>query len=54
MKERAPRNRTLTCSDAELTELSSGLLRLSAPVRPKMITDRIIHQDFHEARHFFL
>ena len=52
MKERAPRNRTLTCSDAELTELSSGLLRLSAPVRPKMITDRIIHQDFHEARHF--
>ena len=52
MKERAPRNRTLSCSDAEMTELASALLRLSASARPEMIIDRIIHQDFHEARHF--
>ncbi len=52
MKERAPRNRTLTCGDAEMAELASGLLRLSAPARPEMIIGRIIHQDFHEVRRF--
>ncbi|MBL8793825.1 MAG: site-specific DNA-methyltransferase [Planctomycetia bacterium] len=52
MKERAPRNRTLTCSDAEIAELASGLLRLSAPARPEAIVDRIIHQDFHDVRHW--
>ena len=52
MKERAPRNRTLTCSDAELAELSSGVVGLSAPANPEMVAGRIIHQSFHEARHF--
>jgi site-specific DNA-methyltransferase (adenine-specific) len=52
MKDRAPRNRTLTCSDSEIAESSSRLLRLSAAARAETITDRIIHQDFHEARPF--
>lgn len=52
MKERAPRNRTLTCGDAEMGELASGLLHLSVPARPEMILGRIIHQDFHEVRRF--
>ena len=52
MKDRAPRNRTLTCSDAEFAELSSGLLRLFASAHLEMIAGRVIHQDFHEARHF--
>jgi len=49
MKTRAPRNRTLTCTDAEIARLSSGLLRLSAAACAELITDRIINQDFHEA-----
>ena len=52
MKDRAPRNRTLTCSDAELAELSSGLLRLSAPAHLEVIANRIIHQDYREAHPF--
>ncbi len=49
MKPRAPRNRTLTCTDAEIAGLSAGLLRLSAAACAESITDRIINQDFHEA-----
>lgn len=49
MKERAPRNRTLTCSDAELATLGSGLLRLDSPARPEEVIGRVIHQDFHDA-----
>jgi site-specific DNA-methyltransferase (adenine-specific) len=49
MKSRAPRNRTLTCSEAETAELASGLLHLAALARPEEIIGRIIHQDFHDA-----
>ena len=42
MKERAPRNRTLTCGDAEVSALASELLRLAAPARPEEIIGRII------------
>jgi len=52
MKERAPRNRTLTCSDAELVDLASELLHLSVRAHPETVVGRIIHQDFREARHF--
>lgn len=52
MKERAPRNRTLSCSDAEVAEFASGLLRLADPARAEDIIGRIIHQDFHEVRRF--
>lgn len=53
MKQRAPRNRTLTCGDAELAALSSALLRLAAFARPEEIIGRIVHQDFHEVCRFF-
>ena len=49
MKSRAPRNRTLTCSDTEVTDLCSDLLHLSTAVCAESITNRIINQDVHEA-----
>ncbi len=52
MKERAPRNRTLTCSDTELAKLASGLSSLSAPARAEEIVGRVIHQDFHDVCRF--
>jgi site-specific DNA-methyltransferase (adenine-specific) len=52
MKERAPRNRTLTCSDAELATLASELLRLVAPARPEEVIGRVIHQDFRDVQRF--
>jgi site-specific DNA-methyltransferase (adenine-specific) len=52
MKERAPRNRTLTCSDAEVAQLAANLLRVSSPATLSMITDRVIHQDHADALPF--
>jgi site-specific DNA-methyltransferase (adenine-specific) len=52
MKERAPRNRTLTCSEAETATLASELLRLAAPACLEEIIQRIIHQDFHDVCRF--
>lgn len=52
MKERAPRNRTLTCSDAELATLASGLLRLASPARLEEVIGQVIHQDFNEVFRF--
>jgi len=52
MKERAPRNRTLTCNAAELATLASDLLRLVAPACPEEIIGQVIHQDFHDVRRF--
>lgn len=52
MKERATQNRTLTCDNSEITMLSSQLLRLFSPTDIDVITSRIIHQDFQEARQF--
>ncbi len=49
MKTRAPRNRTLTCTGAEMAVLSAELLPLSAPASAESLTDRIINQDFDEA-----
>jgi site-specific DNA-methyltransferase (adenine-specific) len=52
MKTRAPRNRTLTCTDNDLTKLASELLRLSATANVESLTDRIINQDLFEALPF--
>ena len=49
MKTRAPRNRTLTCTDDELSVLATELLRLSAPANAELLTNRIINQDLTEA-----
>ena len=49
MKQRAPRNRTLTCSQSEIAEFSKKLICLSQKASVASITNRIIHQDFAEA-----
>ena len=52
MKTRAPRNRTLTCTEKEIASLSSQLLRLSQPATVQQVTDRVINQDFVGAVRF--
>src|SRR5664279_3889654 len=49
MKTRAPRNRTLTCTEEEMTILSSDLLQLSHPAAVSDVTDRVINQDYGDA-----
>ena len=52
MRKRAPRNRTLTCTEAELTSLSRDLWCLTAPVRPEALSHRIVNQDIDQALPF--
>lgn len=52
MKARAPRNRTLTCTDAEMAHLSPQLLCLSAKASIDSLTNRIINQHYFEALPF--
>ncbi len=42
MKKRAPKNRTLTCSKAEIKALAAKLIKVSKPATLHQITDRII------------
>lgn len=49
MKTRAPRNRTLTCTENEITVLSPDLLQLSHPAEVEDITNRVINQDYGDA-----
>ena len=49
---RAPRNRTLSCSAAELARFSKKLKRLSKPVAPHDLEDAIVNQDIFEAAAF--
>ena len=48
-RERAPRNRTISLSDEELTQYRNRLITLIAPASVEAITDVTIHQDFFEA-----
>jgi site-specific DNA-methyltransferase (adenine-specific) len=48
-KERAPRNRTLSCSDAEIESFSRECIRLTEPVSTTCIEGKIINQDLFEA-----
>ena len=52
MKKRAPRNRTLTCTEPELASLSTGLLRLMEPASLELLTGRIVNQDIDDALSF--
>lgn len=52
MKDRAPRNRTLTCTAEGIQSLSEGLLQLVAHTSVEAITDRIINQGIDEALPF--
>jgi site-specific DNA-methyltransferase (adenine-specific) len=49
VKKRAPRNRTLTCSEPELAEFKKSLLTLEAQTNVQAIAGRIINQDFFSA-----
>jgi len=49
MKSRAPRNRTLTCSEEEQIALSTELLCLSKSALVEDVTGRVINQDFSDA-----
>lgn len=52
MKKRAPRNRTLTCSEAEQATLCRRLVILSTAVEPEEIADRIINQNLWDVVSF--
>lgn len=52
MKKRAICNRTLTCSDQELLELSRYLLTLNSQVGIDDINGRVIHQDFFDVAQY--
>ena len=52
MKTRAPRNRTLTCTEKEIASLSSQLLRLSQPATVQQVADQVINQAFAGAVRF--
>ena len=49
MKERAPRNRTLTCAEEEIATLTPTLLHLSEPVNPSSLVNAVVHQDVFDA-----
>ncbi len=48
LKERAPRNRTLTCSAAEIEHFSLGLAKTDEPTTPEDLNGKIINQDIFE------
>ena len=50
--KRAPRNRTLTCSDEEIREFSQSLLKVDATVTLQEIQNKLILGDFFEVSHF--
>lgn len=51
-KERAPQNRTLSCTDRELADLSTRLTRLVAEREPEEVLNTIVNQDVFEAAAF--
>ena len=53
LKTRAPRNRTLSCTDAERSEFTRQLVRLDDEISLSDMAGRFIHGDFFSiARHF--
>src|SRR5580704_4299844 len=51
-KERAPRNRTLSCNEQEISRFSQCLRRLTQPVSADELEGAIINQDLFEAATF--
>ena len=52
MKERAPRNRTLSCDEQEIASLSKGLTRLTESVMAEELEGAVVNQDLFEAAEF--
>ena len=51
-KEKAPQNRTLSCSEQEIVRLSQSLTRLTRPVSAADLEGAIVNQDLFEAATF--
>ncbi len=51
-RERAPRNRTLSCNEQEILGYSQGLKRLTEPVAHEALEDVIVNQDLFAAGPF--
>lgn len=51
-KTRAPRNRTLTCTQEEVRELSTKILPMTSPKISTELYDSIICQDFFDVAHW--
>jgi hypothetical protein len=49
---RAPRNRTLTCTEAEIAALAPTVTHLSQTVATPLLVDRIVQQDLFEAMRY--
>ena len=47
-KARAPRNRTLTLSESDITQYQQQLLKLSGPTTARQLENRTINQDLFE------
>jgi site-specific DNA-methyltransferase (adenine-specific) len=52
MKKRAPRNRTLSCSEQEIARLSKSLKRITEPVSAEDVEGAVVNQDLFEAAVF--
>jgi site-specific DNA-methyltransferase (adenine-specific) len=52
LKTRAPRNRTLNCTDQERSMLKKRLLKLNAPVQVRQLENRIVNDDFFSASQY--
>lgn len=48
MRSRAPRNRTLSCTEAEIARLTSGVLRVDGPAAAADLEGRVIAGDIFE------
>ncbi len=48
VKQRAPRNRTITLSDSDTSSLKKRLVKINKPVSIKEIENKTIHQDIFE------
>jgi site-specific DNA-methyltransferase (adenine-specific) len=49
VKQRAPRNRTITFTSDEISKYKNNLIKLSKPLTVEEITNKTIHQDIFEA-----
>ena len=53
MPDRAPRNRTLSCTDEEITRLSHDIFKVDIPVSCKDIECRVVAGDIFKAARYF-
>lgn len=51
-KQRAPRNKTLSCSLEEIERYTQNLTRLASPVTPDALLNKLINQDLFEVAEF--